>query len=45
LGIDFETGPACQGAMRTIAYTENRTAIQKILDNLKTKDETCGRWL
>lgn len=37
-GIDIETCPACGGAVRIIACTEDPVVIQKILGHLKSKD-------
>jgi hypothetical protein len=42
LGIDIETCLASGGSARIIACTEDPEVIEKILDHLKTKDETCG---
>jgi hypothetical protein len=39
--MDIQTCAACGGAMRIIASIEDPVVIQKIPDNLKTKDETC----
>ena len=38
--MDIETCPACGGAMKIIACIEDPVVIQKILDHLKSKDET-----
>jgi len=42
LGIDIETCPACDGVVRIIACIEDPEVIQKIIDHLKTNDETFG---
>jgi hypothetical protein len=39
--IDIETCRECGGAMKVIACIEDSAVIKKILDHLKTKDETC----
>lgn len=38
--IDIETCRECSGAMKVIACIEDAGVIKKILDHLKTKDET-----
>jgi len=38
--IDIETCPACGGAVKVIACIEDPAVIRKILDHLKTRDET-----
>jgi hypothetical protein len=37
-GIDIEICPACGGALRIIACTEDPAVIKKILAHLDTKD-------
>jgi len=41
-GIDIETCQARGGAVRIISCIKDPVVIQKILDHLKTKDETRG---
>ena len=38
--IDIETCPACGGAVKVIASIEDPVVIKKILDHLKSKEET-----
>jgi len=39
--IDIETCRDCGGAVKVIACIEDPVVIKKILDHLKSKDETC----
>jgi hypothetical protein len=38
-GIDMETSPACDGAVKVIACIEDPVVIKRILDHLKQKAE------